>query len=91
MLLADGQDLCSEPLNKQEPLADSTGGSIPGAIIGYNQGLPASGHGDEISRPLHLHTPAKIEALPVCIPLEPQSNLHPCEVSTAGFRDLSAY
>ena len=54
----------------------------------YYQGLPASGHGDEA----HFYqTSANIEALQNRNQLEPQFNLLLHKVSTARFRDPSAY
>jgi hypothetical protein len=93
--LSDGQDLYSDPSPKQELLADLTGGSIPGASIGHDQGWrrpPALDRSDEASGPWPFHhASAKIEELPVFIQLEPQFSLPSCEVSAARFPDPSAY
>ena len=56
------------------------------------QEWPTSGYGDEAFGALQFYqTPANTEAIPVRNWSEPQSNLSVNEVSTARFRDSSAY
>jgi hypothetical protein len=82
--LSDRQDLYPGSRTNQELIIASTGDLILGVAVGYDQGWPASDHGDEVPQPSYFdYSPTMMTAFPVCVELGSQSLSPPHEASFA--------